>query len=109
MLDFVKRYLPFWCPGPDHGDARDAAAKVREILGRACSPAETLRKQLNDALKERRFVWWGRFGDLLSADSPFAGEIRDWFWSNGGRKNGSGVVPRDQTRRFAERLQEYGL
>jgi hypothetical protein len=111
MLDFVKRYLPFWCPGPDHSNPRQAAATVREILARpSITPGEAVRMKLNDALKGyAQIVWWGRFEELLSTDTRFAREIRDWFWSNSGRKDGSTTIPRNQTSRFAERLQEYGL
>ena len=111
MLDFITSCLPFWCPGPDHSNSCEVSARVSDIL--AC-PAVTLteatRMQLNDALKGyAQVVWWGQFGELLSADIPFAREIRAWFWSNGGCKNDSGAVPGEQARRFAERLQEYGL
>jgi hypothetical protein len=111
MLDFVKRYLPYWCPRPDRADPRQAAAGVREILARpSVTPAEAVRMKLNDALKGfAQIVWLGRFEELLSTDTPFAREIRDWFWSNSGRKNGSTTIPRNQALRFAERLQEYGL
>jgi hypothetical protein len=111
MLDFIKGYLPFWCPGPDRSDVRQTVAKVREILRDTGTPTEALRVQLNNALKGyAQLVWWGCFGELLSAEAPFAHKIRDWFWSNGRRKkDGSGTVPREQARRFSERLQEYGL
>jgi hypothetical protein len=110
MLDFVKRYLPFWCPGPDRSNGREVLATIRNILARAATPSEGTRMQLNDALKGyAQIVWWGRLGELLSTQVPFAREVRDWFWSNGGHKNGSGTVPRDQARNFAELLQDYGI
>jgi hypothetical protein len=111
MLDFITSYLPFWCPGPDHSNGREVSARVRDILAcPAVTVTEATRMQLNDALKGyAQLAWWGQFAELLSADIPFAREIRAWFWSNGGCKNSSGAVPGDQTRRFAERLQEYGL
>jgi hypothetical protein len=111
MLDFITSCLPFWCPGPDRSNGREVSARVRDILAcPAVTMAEATRMQLNDALKGyAQLVWWGQFGELLSADIPFAREIRAWFWSNSGFKNGSGAVPGDQARRFAERLQEYGL
>jgi hypothetical protein len=111
MLEFIQGYLPFWCPGPDHSNGRVVSARVRDILALAdATPMEATRMQLNDALKGyAQVVWWGQFGELLSADIPFAREIRAWFWSNGGCKNDSGAVPGEQARRFAERLQEYGL
>jgi len=111
MLDFITSCLPFWCPGPDHSNVREVSARVHDIV--ACpnvTLTEATRMQLNDALKGyAQLVWWGRFGELLSADMPFARQIRDWFWANDGCKNGSGAIPRDRARRFAERLREYGL
>jgi hypothetical protein len=111
MLDFITSCLPFWCPGPDHSDSREVSVRVRDILTcPGATPTQATRMQLNDALKGfAQLVWWGRFGELLSADMPFARQVREWFWSNDGRKNGSGAVPRDQACRFAKQLQEYGL
>jgi hypothetical protein len=110
MFEFVERYLPFWCPGPDRGDAREVAAKVRDILAGPLTSDEALRTMLNDTLKGyAQLGWWGQFEDLLTTDIPFAREVRDWFRSNCGKKTGAGFVSREESHQFAEGLREYGI
>jgi hypothetical protein len=109
MLDFITSCLPFWCPGPDHSNSCHVSAKICDIL--AC-PAVTLteatRMQLNDALKGyAQLVWWGRFGELLASETPFARQVRNWFRGDG--RNECGPVSREQAPAFAARLQEYGI
>jgi hypothetical protein len=109
MFDFMKRYLPFWCPGPANSDARGVAAKIREILAESPSLTAEALADLNDALRGyARLEWSGRFGDLLSSDVPFAHEVRCWF-RGATRAAGGAPVSREQASSFAERLQEYGI
>jgi hypothetical protein len=110
MFDFIREYLPFWFGHQGGAEARQTAAKIREILGRVgAAPAEPARTELNRALEgSTQVVWWGRFDELLGADTPFAREVRDWFWSNGGQ-NGAGAVPRNRAGEFAQELQNYGI
>ena len=112
MLDFVKRYLPFWCSGPARSDERAVAAKLRESLASLNGSAITDQAlvRLNQVLKGyAQIKWLGKFGEMLSAETPFAKEIRAWFWSNSGRKNGSAPISNHQAPAFSECLQEYGL
>jgi len=48
MFDFMKQYLPFWCPGPANSDVR-VVAKIREIL--AASLNASVLEDLNQALR----------------------------------------------------------
>ena len=112
LLDFVKRYLPFWCPGPVGSDGRAVAAKLREILAQLNGDAITDQAlvRLNQVLKgHAQIEWSGRFVEMLSAETPFAKQIRAWFWSSKGLKNGSATLPKDEVLAFSECLQEYGL
>jgi len=68
------------------------------------------RDRLNAALKgHAQIEWWGSFGKLLSGDTPFAKNIRNWFWSNTGVPSGRAVIPANEAGRFSQSLQEYGI
>jgi hypothetical protein len=108
MLDFIHKYLPLWCPGPDRSNVATISAAVKRTLVvlQNGEVTESVREQLNAFLNGyAQIEWWGRFGELLSGLSSFASGIRAWYWSG----RGSGSIPDDQALRFSESLKEYGI
>jgi hypothetical protein len=112
LLDFIARYLPFWCAGPARGDDRAVAAKLRDIVSSLDGNDITngARERFNQVLQGHAHITWcGQFGELLSSDSAFATEIRAWYWGNRGRKNVTAPISKDQASTFSECLQDYGI
>jgi hypothetical protein len=112
MLDFIRSGLPSWCPGPDRRDDEAVCADLEAIVAavEAHGMNDLGRDRLNAALEGyAQIEWWGTFGELLSGETPFAKNIRNWFWSNTGPRSESSVISSGEAGRFSQLLQEYGI
>lgn len=113
MLDFIRRHLTYFSPGPTKSDPQTVNAAVvslvREFESGNVGEMGTL-SRLNAALKGySQIKWWGTFGQLLTDRADFPKRVRLQFRSIDADEGDSGPVTEAEIREFLEFLTEYGL
>jgi hypothetical protein len=113
MLLFIARHQVWLAPGPEGVDPIEKAAQVEKIIDDLLADnidMDTARISINEVLKSfSQFEWWGPFEELVSGESEFAREIREWYrdFSRAKVVDSSPVIREDEE--FAYALQAYGL
>ena len=80
MLLFIAQHQVWIAPVPEGVDPVEKVEPVVGIIDRLLADSvdmEAARLQVNEMLKSlSQIEWWGRFEELVSGESEFAGEIR---------------------------------
>jgi hypothetical protein len=112
MHEFISQHLPFWYVNPAAPDADRVAAELGRVLGQFAEQpliAETARAQANYILSgSAQIAWWGRFGELASAETEFAGQVIRWFRAVSKAPNDGTPLADEEQRELAKIIKEYG-
>ena len=113
MLLFIAQHQVWIAPGPEGIDPVEKVGQVENIIDELLSDKidlEAARIEINNLLKGfSQIEWWGQFEELISGESEFAREVRNWYRDFNRAKvvDSSPVIGEEEE--FSYALQAYGL